>query len=165
MGKPYEGFVLWKDEVPAPLRQGQAVSVQIPVSSEHDEQVTLFDWLRRVAWRQEPQLIPLTFAVPNGSHLAGSAGIRAYKMTRMKAEGFAPGVADVVCLLPRQGHHFLVVEMKRRSEKPVRDGRGGVSAEQLNFLGSVAMVGGLGRVCYGADEAIGVFTWYLGIKE
>jgi len=61
-----------------------------------------------VAWfrLQYRDLAPLLFAVPNG-------GARSrVEAAIMKAEGVTAGVADLILLVPRGGHHCLCIEMK-----------------------------------------------------
>lgn len=166
-------------DVSAALRKGgevtnradeiyRAVRVHQPdlTPLECDEQCAVFDWLQSVAQPQEPLVEFLIFHPLNSAWLGGSKRARQYQIVKAKAAGFKSGVADIICLIPRMGYTYLVVEMKRQSEKPKRDltARGGVSDEQASFLAAAQKAGGFSRVCYGADEAIGVLTQYLGIK-
>lgn len=138
------------------------------VPDEHKEQKDLFEWLQRVAIVDEPLIDLLVFAVPNGAKLGGDARLRSIQMRTLKEEGFVPGVADVLCLIPRQGYHFLAVEMKKRNRQNEKERgviTGGVSEGQREFLAAVKQAGGFDAVCYGADEAIELFKWYLDIKQ
>jgi hypothetical protein len=42
---------------------------------------------------------------------------------------------------------------------------GGLTEEQRDFLHNVNSSGGRARVCYGADEAIDAFNWYMGMES
>lgn len=140
---------------------------KLPVPSEHQEQKTLFEWLQRVAVRECPLVEYLVFAVPNGAKLGGNERLRTIQMSQLKAEGFLPGVSDVLCLIPSSGYHFLAVEMKKRNRQNEKTNgfiTGGVSESQREFLAAVNQAGGLDVVCYGADEAIGIFRRYLHIQ-
>lgn len=72
---------------------------------EHDEQCALFRWIDANA----PAMPDLAkaFAIPNG-------GLRTLRTASMlKAEGVKPGIPDVMLLVPRDGYHGLMIEMKR----------------------------------------------------
>ena len=77
------------------------------------------------------------------------------KMAYLKAEGFNKGVPDIMCIIPYKGKKALLfIEMKRRELKPKKDGKGGVSAEQREWLDSLNECENVGAfVCYGSDEA------------
>ena len=84
----------------------------------------------------------LVFAVPNGAALSGSAGQRAAKMAKLKAEGLVPGIPDLIIPSLR-----LCVEMKRV--------RGGVvSADQKGVHDLFTRIGWSVIVAKGADDAI-----------
>ena len=138
-----------------------------PVPTEHEEQAALIGWLLNYAIREEPLIHPLVFAVSNGAMLKGDKRMRMIQINRLKAEGFTPGVSDILCLIPRNGFHYMAIEMKKRdreNEKKAGVLTGGVEENQREFLNAVRQAGGFDTVCYGADDAIDMFRWYLGIK-
>lgn len=55
---------------------------------------------------QHPMLKALLFHVPNGGHR------NAREAARFKAMGVRPGVPDLLLLYPKQGFHFLALELK-----------------------------------------------------
>lgn len=138
-----------------------------PSLTEHQEQANLFGWLLSVAIVDEPLIHPLVFAVSNGAMLKGDLRMRMIQINRLKAEGFTPGVSDVLCLIPRHGYSYLAVEMKKcglENKKERGIVTGGVSDGQREFLSAVKLAGGYDAVCYGANQAIDIFRWYLDIK-
>ncbi|MGE4267158.1 MAG: VRR-NUC domain-containing protein [Deferribacterales bacterium] len=89
------------------------------IASEHNEQVSLFQWAAMQTARY-PELA-LMFAVPNG-------GLRnATVAAKLKAEGVKPGVPDIFLPVVRGGYHGLFIEMKRTKG-------GKLSAEQANWI-------------------------------
>jgi hypothetical protein len=101
-----------------------------PTPLEHDEQVTVVQWLE---WQQIP-----FFAVPNG------ARVRPSQARKLKAEGMRAGVPDL--WLPV---HRIVIEMKRRDAVP-----SDTSPEQRAWLEKLKTAGWDVAVCHGADVAI-----------
>lgn len=88
-------------------------------ASEHDEQVSLFQWAA-MQHGKYPELA-LMFAVPNG-------GLRnATVAAKLKAEGVKPGVPDIFLPVARGGYHGLFIEMKR-----IRGGK--LSTEQALWI-------------------------------
>lgn len=79
--------------------------VTLPVPTEHEEQVALFQWAALNEWH-EPRL-ELLYAIPNGGarHPAVAA--------KLKAEGVKPGVSDVCLPVAGGGYHGLYIELKR----------------------------------------------------
>jgi hypothetical protein len=127
--------------------------------SEHDEQAA---FVNHVLWAYAIRADfarPLFFSVPNGAWLGG----KQYAMiNKLKAEGLTPGIADILYLQPRGEYAYLAIEMKskdRRNEK-----NGGLSNEQSAFLQAAIKAGALAEVCYGADEAIAAFDFYMGFE-
>jgi hypothetical protein len=84
---------------------------RIPKESEHQHQVTLFQWAALEANRI-PELA-LMFAIPN----AGAGGQRG-QAGKMKAEGVKAGVPDIFLSVARKGYHGLYIEMKMPGNKP-----------------------------------------------
>jgi len=105
---------------------------------------------------QHPKFNGHLFAIPNGSHLAGDAKVRAIKMHKMKEEGFVPGVADLFLMVPIGGWHGLFIEMKK--SKGVQSD---VSDVQREFLGRANLIGYRAEVCFGFDQARVVIDDYL----
>jgi hypothetical protein len=125
--------------------------------SEHAEQACVVDWARRRTGACPA--LGLLFAIPNGAALTWKADARGQRYSpqaaRLKAEGLRPGVPDLCLPVARGGYHALYLEMKAGKNKP--------SKEQAAFLEALAAEGNLARVCYSAEEAIGVIEAYLEI--
>lgn len=118
--------------------------------TEHDEQVSLFQW-SQIAACKYPELT-LMFAIPNG-------GLRnAIVAKKLKAEGVRQGVPDIFLPVPRSGFCGLFIEMKR-----VKGGR--ESQEQKDFREAVSALGYRSVVCKGWLEAKGTILEYLRIRE
>ena len=116
-----------------------------PVADEHYEQVRVCNHLN------EYYSDVLFWATPNGASLSG----RGKAMNKLKAEGFLPGVSDLIIFEPRGGYSCLFLEMKKA------DGGNGASENQLWFIREVEKRGGFGIVCNGADEAKQAIDDYL----
>ena len=127
------------------------------VPSEHEEQAAFFT-LVLYKYQQNPSFARmLFFSVPNGAWLAGR---RPYAvMEKMKAEGFTPGVADVLYLQPRGKHTYLAIEMKRADKRNRKDG--GLRDDQVAFLNAASLAGAFFAVCYSAEEAERAFDVYM----
>lgn len=72
--------------------------------SEHDLQVTVFDWIELEKARI-PELGHI-FAIPNGGHRHPSVG------AKMKREGVRAGVPDCFLAIPKGKYHGLFIEHK-----------------------------------------------------
>lgn len=121
------------------------------MNDEHHEQAAVVEYLQR----RYPNV--LFFSVPNGAHLAGNASQRAAKMNKLKAEGFLPGVSDLIIFEPSGGYSAMFLEMKRE--------RGGkLSENQAWFLAEVEKRNGFTAVAHGYDEAKELIDTYLGGK-
>lgn len=120
--------------------------------SEHAEQVAVVEYL----YFKYPTV--LFWATPNGAHLAGSIKQRAAAMNKLKAEGFLPGVSDLIIFEPRGEYSALFLEMKRING-------GELSKNQEDFLIQVEKRGGFGAVAHGASEAIEIIDNYLDSPE
>lgn len=116
--------------------------------SEHDEQVVVVEYL----YRQYPKA--LFWATPNGARLSGGPSKRARQMNALKAEGFLPGVADLIIFEPRGGFSCMMLEMKRSHG-------GVVSDNQFDFLAQAEARGAFTAVCHGASEAIQLIDEYM----
>lgn len=117
-----------------------------PVPTESNEQQTLFAWARAMSGRH-PELAML-YHIPNEGKRNARAG------ARLKAEGLRAGVPDICLPVPRNGHHGLYIELKRR-----RNSR--ITQEQMRWIGDLAAQGYVAAVCRGCDEAISLITDYL----
>lgn len=120
----------------------------VAVISEHDEQVAVVDYL----FRKYPDA--LFWATPNGARLSGGPSRRAAQMNALKAEGFLPGVSDLIIFEPRGKYHCFFLEMKRKTG-------GVVSENQVDFLAQAEKRGAFTAVANGADEAIELIDWYM----
>jgi hypothetical protein len=127
--------------------------------SEHEEQVA-FVTMVKLEFRNNGDFIPeLFFAVPNGMFAGGrTPGARAYNITKMKAEGFNTGVADILYLQPRGGYHYLCIEMKREH---YRNRPSEISDDQRQFAAAVSIMNGFHSFCFGADHAFLIFSEYM----
>ena len=118
---------------------------------EHQEQVTLLEWFDL----QYPALRKRMAAVPNAGKMNATIG------KRMNREGRRKGYPDLQLLVPHNGYHGLIIEMKRQ------DG-GEVSPEQMDWLEWLAQMGYKVAVCAGFDAAKQVVSDYLrgfGVKN
>ena len=109
--------------------------------TEHEEQAAVCQWAALVR-EQYPEL-DLLFAIPNGARVAWT------QAKKLRAEGLAAGVPDLMLPVAREGYHGLFIEMKRR--------RGGnLSPEQKLWGDALRKQGYLVIMAAGADRAI---TW------
>jgi hypothetical protein len=113
--------------------------------SEHDEQVSLFNWMRRLENKYE--LLKFPFHVPNGGFRHISTAMR------LKAEGVKPGVSDILILVPMHGFHGCIIEMKVGKNKPTPD--------QRQFLDDCHNFGYSDHVCYSWLEAARIICQYF----
>jgi len=117
-------------------------------TTEHNEQVAVFDWARANEYRLPA--LRLLHAIPNGGHRSkATAG-------RLKAEGVKAGVPDIFLPYPMFEpilRHGLWIEMKVKPNRP--------TVEQSAWLCALAELGYSTRVCYSADEAIDAIRSYL----
>lgn len=128
--------------------------------SEHDEQAAfVFEVLCRYG-NCSDFLRPLFFSVPNGAWLGGRNPFAL--MAKYKAEGFTPGVSDILYLQPRGGYAYLAIEMKATNRMVEKDK--GISLEQAEFQKAVIRAGGRALVCYGAEAAVEEFIEYMKLE-
>ena len=124
-----------------------ATDMRKPVqpSSEHDEQVAVFQWADMNVGRWP--CLAYMFAIPNG-------GMRATRTAvRLKAEGVKAGVPDIFLPWPVGSWCGLWVEMKHGSNS--------TTAQQRNWLSWLKLSGYHSAVCWGAEDAIRVIEGYL----
>ena len=96
--------------------RNQVKKYRAPVADEHYEQVRVCNHLN------EYYSDVLFWATPNGASLSG----RGKAMNKLKAEGFLPGVSDLIIFEPRGGYSCLFLEMKKA------DGGNGASSISLS---------------------------------
>ncbi len=118
--------------------------------SEHDEQVAVVEYL----YSRYPSA--LFWATPNGARLSGGPSKRARQMNALKAEGFLPGVSDLIIFEPRGKYSCMFLEMKRRKG-------GTVSDNQLDFLEQVEQRGAFTAIAHGAADAIAAIDEYMSL--
>ncbi len=116
-------------------------------ATEHDHQVTFFDWCALMAKREIPEL-KLAFAIPNGRHRHISVA------KELKSEGVKAGVPDILIPVARNGYHGLFIEMKRPS--------GHLEAQQVTWLNDLAIQGYFAYCCHSCDEAMELTQYYFG---
>ena len=139
----------------------KAYTVKPPRISEHQEQVNFLLEVRTRYGLREDFIETLLFATPNGMWAGGSSREGKFALIgKMKKEGFKNGVSDLLYLQPRGDYAYLAIEMKATDK---RDDAKAVSPEQAAFLAAVNEAGGTGEVCYGCDEAVAIFTWYMSL--
>ena len=125
----------------------QADRKRLPVPTEHEEQVALFEWAeRRLALYPE---LAFLFAIPNAG-----AGAQRGQAGKMKAEGVKPGVPDLFLPVARNGYYGCFIELKR-----MRGSR--VEAEQTEWLFNLHLQGYYTAVCKGCEQAQKVLVAYL----
>ena len=135
--------------IPQVKRAAEGHNVMASIS-EHDEQVAVVEYL----YNRYPSA--LFWATPNGARLSGGPSKRARQMNALKAEGFLPGVSDLIIFEPRGGYPCMFLEMKRKN--------GGVISEnQIDFLAQVEKRGAFTAIAHGADEAIELIDTYMGL--
>ncbi len=117
------------------------------ITSEYDIHCAVADWIR---WNEEAHpLLKMAWHTPNGGqrHKAIAA-----KLKRMLVR---PGVPDFILPVPQQNWMGLAIEMK---------GLGGrATKEQASMLARLSMFGWKCHVCNSADEAIKLFSDYIGL--
>lgn len=123
---------------------------QPPIPTEHEEQVALFDWAKRME-PFYPELKEL-HAIPNG-------GLRSARTAAMlQREGVKAGVPDICLPVPRNGKHGLYIELKRRA-------RWKLSEAQAWWLDRLARDEYVAAVCVGWDQARDTILEYLRSEE
>jgi hypothetical protein len=100
-------------------------------------------------------------AIPNGGSRGDSAQSRAIRGGQLKAEGVRQGVADLFLPVPCGQWHGLYIEMKAPSKRAKRSGKGGLSAEQVEFASYASSVGYGWVVCYNWREAADILKQYI----
>lgn len=129
------GVKLDSDGVPIPKKaRHKSVKNVLPVASEEEECVNLFQWAQTMRWRGRP-ISEYLVHIPNGAYLGADAKTRAITMGKLKAMGVQPGVFDYIVPVPLlPGCPGLWLEMKRTK-------RGEVSDDQKAFRRRMAAMG------------------------
>ena len=120
------------------MRDAKQTSVNKPKISEFQIQKDFFTQISL-----DPNLKKyrrLIFACPNG----GSRNI--VEASRMKQAGVTPGVADVLCLIPRSPYHGYLIEFKCGYNKQ--------SQAQVEFMVAVVDQNYVYAVCNSTEKAI-----------
>lgn len=126
--------------------------IQAPLESEIQAQV--FEYLNLIRLPSGLTLGDYSFAVPNGSMLAGDAGQRARMINAMKKQGLKVGVPDVVIAYPMHGSHGAYLELKRAKNSPISD-------EQQRWCVRLACAGYCTYIAVGFDEAKSFIDKYM----
>lgn len=113
--------------------------------SEHDLQVTVFDWVERNK-NALPELANY-FAIPNGGHRWASVG---YKM---KKEGQKAGILDTFLAIPTKKYHGLFIEHKW--------GKGKLTPEQKTWISKLENYGYLCKVSRSFEETKETLLRYI----
>ncbi len=120
---------------------------------ETHEQQAVIAWAA-LAVRTWPEL-ELLHAVPNGAVYGRDKRLAAMQAARLKAEGLRRGWPDLNLPVARGPFIGLVIEMKRRGERPTDD--------QRHYLDLLAACGHRTRVCFSAQDAIDELRAYLAL--
>ena len=119
------------------------------MSSEHDDQVALFEYAALRA--NQDDAWALLYAVPNGGARHPIVG------AKLKAEGVKAGYPDIGLDVPRGPYHGARVEMKHGRNKP--------TDRQQWWIDQLHRQGYFVAVCYGFDDAKDTLEWYLGLDH
>ena len=101
-----------------------------------------------------------SYMVPNGLQLGGGRQRRGQYMASLKAQGFKPGVSDMVIAYPKAtgmlgpDYNGAYIELKRDVEayKGPAARRAALRPEQRDWLELMLRVGYWGAVAYGLDD-------------
>lgn len=132
--------------------------------SEAEIQKLCWAWLKT-----QPRVLKTiqdySYMVPNGTQLAGARDRRAMYMSSLKAQGFRPGVSDIVIALPtytegnsyHHGHHGAYIELKKDAEayggpKAIKARQNAIRPEQRDWLVQQAVVGYWCCVAWGFED-------------
>ena len=118
----------------------------IPVPSEEEEQVALFNWVKMQEGKY-PEL-KIMFHIPNGGLRSKS------EAARFKRAGVKSGVPDIFLPCARGNYHGLFVELKRLTG-------GRTSKEQKAWIAALENAGYAASVCCGWKEASKTILAYL----
>jgi hypothetical protein len=127
--------------------------------TESAHQTALFAWAALHV--QEYPELKWMHHIPNGGTRGADAKSRAIAGARLKAQGVKVGVPDVFLPVKRGPCSGLYIELKKPSAKPKRNGKGGLSEEQLEFGVFVQEQGYGWAVCYGWEAAASLVVSYM----
>jgi hypothetical protein len=115
--------------------------------TEHQEQIRFSSWLTTKGLKHS--------AIPNGMIIGKDRGASMAKMKWLEAEGFSKGLPDMLIIVPYKNKEVVVfIEMKRADLKPKRNGKGGVSDAQREWLEALDRCSDVGAyVAYGCEDA------------
>ncbi len=133
--------------------------------TEHDLQVAVVDWARRMAWRW-PCLRWLHSSLNGASFEHRQVQVRGRQVDkavlqwkRLEAEGATKGICDLFLPWAARGYHGFYIELKRPGAlSQVRDG-------QREFMAYLEGAGYLAQVIDGVEDAIAALEWYLGGRD
>ncbi|WP_434794402.1 hypothetical protein TPDSL_13810 [Terrisporobacter petrolearius] len=116
---------------------------------ESVEQEIVISWcnIQSCAYKE----LELIHHVPNGGKR------NRLEAAALKRQGVKAGVPDLSLPVARNNFHGLYIEMKVGSNT--------CTDNQKEWLRRLKEEGYMCKVCYGADEAIGIIKEYLNIKE
>jgi hypothetical protein len=118
--------------------------------SEYTEQAVIFEWAN-IFSDQYPPLKLLNGSL-NGVRLTIGQAVKA------KRAGMRKGFPDISLPVSRKGCHALFIELKKHDGVP-----SDVKPEQKEYLEMLINEGNHCAVCFGADDAIDLISWYLDI--
>lgn len=133
---------------------------------ESDVQKECWAWLATVSHNQDGNkpLQDFSYMVPNGTQLGGSHKGRARYMASLKAQGFRPGVSDIVIARPKhvpgsmtKVYHGAYIELKKEPDeyggpKAVATRKSAVRPEQRAWLKQQAAVGYWVAIAWGTED-------------
>lgn len=129
----------------------------IPAVSEAEAQKTLFKLFDLLRVRVGTEWLPLSeiaYAVPNGIAIAGTPKQRGMYMASLKAQGFKPGVSDIVIPVPTAAFHGLYLELKKDKTSAVAD-------DQVLWRDRMRALGYRAEIIAGYDAAAALVREYL----
>ncbi len=114
---------------------------------EYLAQVAIFKYVRDMAVLDKRY--EMVVSTLNGAWLKGGAS----EWNKLKAAGASKGFPDILCLLPSEYFHGLIVELKMPGNSPTK--------EQEEWLDRLSDWGYQAVVCYGAKETVAVIDAYI----
>lgn len=136
-------------------RPARVGAVAVPV--EAAAQKSLFKLFELMRVRVGTEWLPLSeiaFSVPNGVAIAGTPKQRGMYMASLKAQGFKPGVSDIIIPVPAGAFHGLYLELKRDKTSAVRD-------DQVLWRDRMRALGYRAEIVAGYDAAAALVREYL----
>lgn len=123
-------------------------------AKEADIQKTCWEWLGYYKLHTGESLQDYSYMVPNGTQLGGSRERRGQYMASLKAQGFRPGVSDIVIAYPSYDYHGAYIELKRdrKAYKGPAAIASAVRDEQKDWLLRMREVWYFVAVAYGFEE-------------